>query len=159
MSERPTERELREWRSLRSLSAPGPNTLTIAYRVAFPVLLDEYDRLTAESCTLRERVRELERLRDFDTGALELPKGLMLEHARLDTAWRRLVQERDQALRDLASERSRREKAEALTARWREAAIAFQALNTCYRIGNPPSEKLFSELEKGRALMNEDPKP
>ena len=47
---------------------------------------------------LRARVRELERLRDFDTGTTPLPKGLMLEHTRLDDMWQRLVRERDDAL-------------------------------------------------------------
>jgi hypothetical protein len=45
----------------------------------------------------RER-DELARLRAFDTGSAHLTAGQMLEFARLDEMWQRLVQERDSAL-------------------------------------------------------------
>lgn len=50
-----SEREWREWRALRSLAAPGPQTVRTVYRCAFPALLDECDALT-------ERVKVLEAL-------------------------------------------------------------------------------------------------
>ncbi len=100
-------------------------------------------------CGQRERVRQLESEIGRQNGSLARAEKYVAQAAANEL----------KAKQELASERSRREKAEALTARWREAAIAFQALNTCYRIGRTPSEKLFSELEKGRALMTEDPKP
>lgn len=60
MTERkpPTRSELNHWRSLRSLAAPGPETLKTVYRIAFPVLLDEYDYLTKENIELRTRLRD-----------------------------------------------------------------------------------------------------
>ncbi len=45
---------------------------------------------------------------------------------------------------------------EALTAerdQLRKAAVAFQKLNACYRVGGKPSEKLFTDLEKARATL------
>lgn len=50
----PTERELREWRSLRMLAHPGPESVRVMARIAFPTLLDAHD-------ALRARVAELER--------------------------------------------------------------------------------------------------
>lgn len=49
----PNASELREWRALRSLAQPGPETLRTVYRVAFPTLFDEFDRLTQENAGLR----------------------------------------------------------------------------------------------------------
>lgn len=57
---------------------------------------DEEQR-KADKARIAELEREnerLENLRAFDTGANELPKGLMLEYGRLDALWRRLVRER-----------------------------------------------------------------
>jgi hypothetical protein len=53
-------------------------------------LLSHIDHVT------RER-DEAERLREFDTGTRELPKGVMLEHNRLDAAWQKMLKERDEA--------------------------------------------------------------
>jgi len=47
--------------------------------------------LLAENERQAERIAELERLREFDTGSRELPKGVMLEHGRLDAAWQKMV--------------------------------------------------------------------
>ena len=60
MTERrpPSRHELQHWRSLRSLAAPGPETLKTVYRVAFPTLLDEFDYLTKENTELRRRLRD-----------------------------------------------------------------------------------------------------
>lgn len=49
----PSESELREWRALRGFSRPGPETLRTVYYIAFPTLLDEFDRLTQENARLR----------------------------------------------------------------------------------------------------------
>ncbi|MBC8425104.1 hypothetical protein H8E07_13355 [bacterium] len=52
---------------------------------------------------LEERVAELERLREFDTGSRELPKGVTLEHSRLDGMWQKMVKriaDLEQALED-----------------------------------------------------------
>jgi hypothetical protein len=49
----PSPVELREWRALRSLAQPGPETLRTVYRIAFPTLLDEFDRLTRENAGFR----------------------------------------------------------------------------------------------------------
>lgn len=38
---------------------------------------------------------------------------------------------------------------------YREAAMAYQDLATCYRLGTRPSEKLFSRIEKARELLSE----
>lgn len=35
----------------------------------------------------------------------------------------------------------------------RRAAKAYQELTTCYRTGGRPSEKLFKDLEKAKAIM------
>ena len=53
-------------------------------------LLSHIDHVT------RER-DEAERLREFDTGTRELPKGVMLKHNRLDAAWQKMLKERDEA--------------------------------------------------------------
>jgi hypothetical protein len=51
-------------------------------------------KLSEENAALQKKVEELERLRDFDTTTTPLPKGLMLEHSRLDSMWQELVQDR-----------------------------------------------------------------
>jgi len=38
---------------------------------------------------------------------------------------------------------------------YREAAMAYQDLATCYRLGTRPPEKLFSRIEKARELLSE----
>ena len=34
-----------------------------------------------------------------------------------------------------------------------EAALAYQELSTCYRVGKQPTEKLFKRLEQARAAL------
>jgi len=36
-----------------------------------------------------------------------------------------------------------------------KCAIAYRDLGICYRVGRTPSEKLFTELEKGRKFLEE----
>lgn len=54
----------------------------------------------AEVAELRKELEELRRLRAFDTGTVPLPRGLALEHVRLDEMWQQLVRERDNYKRD-----------------------------------------------------------
>lgn len=57
----PSKDELRDWRSLRSLAAPGPDTLKTVYRVAFPVLLDAFATLESSLAAANARIAELEK--------------------------------------------------------------------------------------------------
>jgi hypothetical protein len=50
----PSERELREWETLRSYSDPGPEVVRRIVRTAFPVLLDNRNRLAEEVERLKE---------------------------------------------------------------------------------------------------------
>jgi hypothetical protein len=68
------------------------------------------ERHVTQQRALLEEIERLERLRTFDTGSASLPKGVALEHARIDAMWQQLVRERDAAVRDLAEARA--------TARW-----------------------------------------
>jgi len=44
-----------------------------------------------------------------------------------------------------------------LLEKYKEAAEAFRDLNTCYRLGKRPSEKLFWRLEKANQALKLDP--
>lgn len=58
------------------------------------------------------RAEAAERLRAFDTSAVPLPKGLMLEYVRLDEMWQQLVRERDTLQADLARVTAERDEAQ-----------------------------------------------
>lgn len=84
--------------TLRTLLADKPackhrlgNRITNAIRA----LVADVERLTAENAELRT-------LRAFDTGTKALPRGLMLEHARLDRYWQSLIRERDELQQQVA---------------------------------------------------------
>ena len=58
-----------------------------------------------EMARLQAEVERLERLRNFDTGTTPLPKGLVLEHTRLDNLWQKLVIEKQELMQQLVDQR------------------------------------------------------
>lgn len=87
----PTDKELREWESLRSLPHPGPETVRTVYRVAFPVLLDEVQRLRAENHKLRDGLRRHDEVEADLQSRVEEVGRLLREVERLNS-WLRLFE-------------------------------------------------------------------
>jgi hypothetical protein len=64
----PTKAELTYWTSLRSLAAPGPETLATVYRVAFPTLLEHTDRQARDLERLKAALAKISAIRDSIIG-------------------------------------------------------------------------------------------